>query len=91
MSYSKIKALSKDSVIPLSLGLFISLVIGVWALAFRVSDWERRLDSFEFQLGYRWTYLMERDSWAEFSRLNQDAHIPNVKKIRDEILEASAR
>jgi hypothetical protein len=84
----RIKELSKDSIVPLSLGLLILLLstttIGVWNLAQRVVKWETKLQGFEAKLGNRWSYYMERESWSEFRRINPDIHVPNVKEIRQE-------
>jgi hypothetical protein len=73
------------------MGLLCLLIGGVWMLALRVSDWERRLDSFEYKLGYRWSYLMERDAWQFVKSNNPDFKIPDVKSIRAEMLDMGAR
>lgn len=80
----KFKSLSKDAVVPVSLGLLICLVAGVWTLAVRVLEWENRLDSFEAQLGSRWSYYMARQAWAEAEKLNEGFKAPDIKAIRDE-------
>jgi hypothetical protein len=84
----RIKELSKDSIVPLSLGLLILLLsttsVGVWNLAKRVVEWETKLQGFESKLGNRWSYYMERESWAEFKKKNPDLNIPDVKEIREE-------
>jgi len=76
--------ITKDTAIPISLGLFLALVAGVWALAFRVAEWEERLSAVEKAVGTRWTFHMDRESWQEFKRLNPDLQIviPDVERIK---------
>jgi len=76
--------ITKDTAIPISLGLFLALVAGVWALAFRVKEWEDRLSALEQAVGGRWSYHMDRESWQEFKRLNPhlEINLPNTEKIR---------
>jgi len=74
--------LSKDTVIPISLGLFLALVVGVWTLAYRVKEWELRLDNLEVAVGGRWSYHMEREAWSQFRLANPDVTIPDIEVIR---------
>ena len=81
----KLVKITKDTALPISLGLFVALVAGVWTLAFRVADWEKRLSNVENAIGGRWSFHMDRESWAEFQRINPEVklNIPDVEKIRN--------
>lgn len=83
MSIDRIKEISKDSIIPISMGLMLALVAGVWTLAAKVSEWEQRLILIEAKVSARWTFFMERDSWKDFKYNNPDLNIPDVDDIRD--------
>lgn len=81
----KLAKLTKDTAIPISLGLFILMVGGVWTLAVMVAKWETRLTSLENAVGGRWSFHMDRESWSEFKRLNPqlEVELPDVEKIRN--------
>ena len=79
MSGDKLREIGKTTVLPIQLGLLLGLLLGVWALAFRVHSWEVRLAAMERSIGYRWTWRMEEAAWEEFSLTGQ---APNVEKIR---------
>lgn len=79
----KIIQLSKDTVLPISVGLLIALVAGVWTLAVRVKDWELRLESLENKVGSGWTYHMERESWKNLKRDNPTIIVPDIEAIRE--------
>lgn len=78
----KLIQLSKDSVIPVSLGLLAALMAGVWSLAFRVKEWENRLEGLESSVRYSWTYHMEREVWSQFSLNNPELTTPDIEAIR---------
>lgn len=78
---SKVAAWTKDRVLPISFGMLILLISGVWALAMRVSTWEALLKE---ATSNRWTYPMARESWLELSRMNPEIKIPNISAIRAE-------
>lgn len=78
---SRIVAWTKDTMIPISLGLLIAMVLGVWALAVRVTAWERKLDE---AVTNRWTYSMEKDSWHEFARSNPGVKVPDIPAIKSD-------
>lgn len=84
----KIKQFSKDSVVPISVGLLIMVIAGlaggVWTLAAEIQKWEFRLGEIERKIGSRWSYYMERKSWDEFQRDNPGVKIPDIKEIRDD-------
>lgn len=82
MSTEKFFSLSKQTVVPVSLTLLAALVAGVWALAWRVHQWETRLHDMEEQLGGTWTYYMEREAWREAAAKNDGFVRPEVDKIR---------
>lgn len=84
MSAKRLFEITKDATIPISVGLLIALVLGVWALAYRVFSWEQRLDAFEQNLGVVWSYPMEKQTWREVERLNPGFKIPDVVMIREE-------
>ena len=85
-----IKQISKDSILPISIGalaaLLAALVTGVWHLKGAISDWETRLGRIESKLGSRWSYYMEREAWNEFHRENPSIKIPDIKTIRDDYI-----
>jgi hypothetical protein len=76
---SRIVTWTKETAIPISLGLLFMLVAGVFALAMRIAGWERKLDE---AVSNRWTYSMEKDSWHEFARSNPDIKVPNIQAIK---------
>ena len=90
MSIERFKGFSKDAMIPVSFAMLMALVIGVWTLAGRIHQWEAKLERFEYRLGWRWSYLMEKASWDEAARLNPDLKKPDVSKIRLEWMEIDA-
>ncbi len=79
--------IAKDSIVPISITLLLSLVCGVWFLAVQISGYTNRLINLETAVekatGYRWSFLMERESWIEFKRVNPTSETPDVQKIRD--------
>lgn len=78
---SRIFAFTKDFQFQINLGLLLALVSGVFALAMRISQWERKLDEATTN---RWTYTMEKESWHEFARSNPDLKIPNIISIKND-------
>ena len=80
---AKLIAFTKETAVPISVGLLFAMVLGIWALAMRVSSWEHRLDSFEQKLGDRWTYQMERETWHEVKALNPSFNVPNVSDVKN--------
>jgi len=84
MSTRRIAAISKDAVVPISLGLLGALTVGIFFLARTVSEWESTLRDIEGALAKSWTYNMERESWAEYLRDNPGVKIPNIPAIRAE-------
>lgn len=86
----RLRELSKDSVIPISLGLLIAvfsaLCVGVWNLAGEIGAWKNRMDSFESRLettlGNQWSYFMARESWKELKQMNPELTVPDVENIR---------
>ena len=79
MSSQKLFQLTKDATIPISLSLLFALVLGVWALAVRVTRWEAKLNSV-------WSFEMERETWADVKQSNPTFIAPNVKRIWQEEL-----
>ena len=81
----KLVKITKDTALPISLGLFLCMIAGIWTLAFAVKGWENRLTQVEEAVGGRWSFHMDRESWAEFQRINPDLNlrIPDVEKIRN--------
>ena len=84
MSTARALAITKDLTIPISVGLLMALVVGVWALAIRVQSWESRLDSFEDRFQETYSYRMAREAWHEAGRLNPGFNVPDVAKVRAE-------
>lgn len=82
MSTEKFFELSKQTVVPISLTLLAALVAGVWALAWRVYQWETRLGNIEQSLSGTWTYMMEREAWREAAIKNPNFERPDLEKIR---------
>lgn len=82
MSIDKLKAFSKDTVVPISLSLMLALVVGVWTLAVKMTSWETRLTSIEQSLQSRWTFYMALDAWREYKANNPEAIIPDLISIR---------
>ena len=76
------REISKDSVVPISLGLLLVLVIAVWNLSGKVSEFSSRLDGLERAVGHRWTYHMERESWIEVEKANPGFVAPKVEQIK---------
>jgi len=78
--------IGKNTVVPISLSLVAALVIAVWFLALKVSEFTMRIDvledTVEKSTGHRWSYLMEREAWEVFARDNPEVKIPNVQEIR---------
>jgi len=81
---TKLSAISKDAVIPISLGLLGALIVGIFFLARTVSQWESTMREIQSAMSRSWTYSMERESWAEYLRDNPGAKIPNIPAIRTE-------
>ncbi len=86
-SHSFIQRMSRETVIPISIGLLISLVAGVFFLGFQVSVAKHTLTDLENAVeratNSRWTFLMERESWKDYKNKNPSAEIPDVKAIRE--------
>ena len=78
----KLKAISKETAIPVTIGFMIALLTGVWFLAIAVQRWEARLSAIESKIGSGWTFFMAREAWREFERLNSDVVIPDVNRIK---------
>lgn len=79
MSSEQLQAWTKNSVIPISLGMLLALIIGVWRLSSATFEWSSRLNSVELKLStieghleqrtaYRWDYRMEKFSHEQFLR-----------------------
>lgn len=85
--YQRFVSLSKDQIIPISLGLLIALITGIVMLAFRVASWEAQLSTFEHRLGYRWSFPMEREAQREAERINPGYKAPDITRIRQEFIE----
>ena len=83
---NKIGSLNKNTVLPISLGLVMALIIGVWVLAVQVSKFTTRMETLEKAVkdgtSFRWTFLMERETWETFGRDNPDIKLPDIKEIR---------
>lgn len=84
MSAKRLFEITKDATIPISVGLLIALVLGVWALAYRVAQWEQALEHFEHHLGIAWSVHMEKQVWREAEHLNPGFKTPNVVMIQEE-------
>ena len=72
-------ALGKDFPVTIHLGLLGALVLGVWFIAAKVSEWEDRLERIEGATRHRWSVQMEHDAWAEYERTKQK---PDIDRIR---------
>jgi hypothetical protein len=81
--------LTKDATIPISIGLLAAMVLGVWTLAVRVTQWENKLDRIEHAISDRWTYGMAREAWGDLRAMNPDLKTPDITRIRNEHLNAS--
>lgn len=79
----RVQQITNNTIVPLSFGLLLALVIGVWNLAEKVSEFSNRLAHLEKSVSYRWTFLMEMESWNQVRMNNPDIIIPDVEKIRN--------
>ena len=76
--------ISREAVLPISLGLLFGLTVGIFTLALKVSEFTNRLSSLEGKVTSRWTYNMEKESWFYFQRANPEVKIPDVSEIRND-------
>jgi hypothetical protein len=83
MSAKRFMELSRDATIPISIGLLISMLIGVYALAVRIERWESTLLRVSRE---SWSSQMEAEAWTEFRERNRMAYpdlvTPNIREIR---------
>jgi hypothetical protein len=85
MSAQKFFQLSKDATVPISVGLLIALIIGVYTLAVRIERWESTLIRLSRDA---WSESMEIDAWIQFREKNfmkfPDLVGPDIRSIRRE-------
>lgn len=79
----KIPRVSKDSIIPISVGLLGLMVAGVWFLAFHVSALNNRILALENQVSWRWNFLMMREFAEKLQSKNPDLDVPDPQLIRE--------
>lgn len=76
------KALKVNPVITATLFLLVICCITSWRAAVAFTRLTRAVEQ-------SWSYNMERESWDKFARLNPNAQVPDVEKIRKEHVSAN--
>lgn len=82
----KIRQISKDTVLPVTISVLIAMFLGVWKLADAVNTFTARLGAVEQQIAImerrteaRWTWQMEEAAWRHYVETGE---VPDLDKIR---------
>lgn len=76
---AKFPLISKNMPITIHASLLVTLVILVWVISQKFSNWEAELDLLKRKANYRWSSQMEEDAWEEWVRTGEK---PDIQKIR---------
>ena len=78
----KVKELTKNTIIPINLGLLLLLLAATWNLSGTVRDFKEQQLAFEKKLVYRWSFPMMREFARDLRIHNPDITVPETEEIR---------
>jgi hypothetical protein len=74
--------ITKNTEFRITLGFLFIVGVGVWKLAFAITDFTKRVDNLELSSQTRWSYQMMRDFTNQLKYDNPDLKVPDYEKIR---------
>lgn len=85
MSTKRFLEISQSAAIPIPAWLLILAVGGIFTLAYRIHEWESKLESMSKAINAAWTIPMEKESWSNYVTDNRmlypDLRPPDVMRI----------